>query len=540
MARFRSAFLTCLTLGTLTGTAAAQQPFREPNHPGRPTDAAAALPPGRTLTLQDAVRIALDQNPNVRTARNNINSARIARRAATAAFLPSLNANASANQVYDRGPKRLGIDPITNRPTYSDTDLQFDGSRSYNYSLSSSVNLFNGFSDMTLLKQTQSGLAQAEQSLDRTEQSTIFSVTSAFLQVVLNEQLLDISNEQLGSSQLQFKRIQGLVGAGSRPITDQYQQEATVAGDELKVVDSDNNVRLARAKLLQVLNLDPTVDYTFTIPQVAELTAAMPAGAPMSESSINEMAQIALRGRPDVLSLEAQIRSAESQLIIAKSQFYPSLNLNSSFASGASSSSRTQVINGQLSTGATSITDQLFKDNIRFSFGLSLSVPIFSNLRTTQQVVLQQTQLSNLKLQMETLLQQVRLELKQSSLDYVAAQKRVDATNAQLTAAQRAYEAATARYEAGAGTYTEQATARATFQTAQSQKAQALYQLIFQRGALDFYLGRLSPNLGLLSTTAPTGGVAPTRTTAPINPAAVNPSGIPVNAPNTTPTTTPQ
>ena len=62
------------------------------------------------------------------------------------------------------------------------------------------------------------------------------TVTSAYLQVLYQKELLGVSNEQLALSREQLERIRSMHAAGRASETQIYEVEAQVANDELSVV----------------------------------------------------------------------------------------------------------------------------------------------------------------------------------------------------------------------------------------------------------------------------------------------------------------
>jgi outer membrane protein len=105
----------------------------------------------------------------------------------------------------------------------------------------------------------------------------------------------------------------------------------------------------------------------------------------------------------------------------------------------------------------SSLADETFDEQFRNInrvqvYQLSLSVPIFNNLRT-QSAVQRSTQLyNNAQLELEDLERNIFTQVQTAIADFKAAQQRVIASDAQLKAAEKALEVEQERFRLGTGT----------------------------------------------------------------------------------------
>lgn len=105
--------------------------------------------------------------------------------------------------------------------------------------------------------------------------------------------------------------------------------------------------------------------------------------------------------------------------------------------------------------------------------------------------------LKNARLGLENTRLQIIQEVTQAYNDYVSYQKELESTQKAMQAAQRTYETQQERYQVGASTLIELSDANASYVQAQSDHARAMYNLIFQRKLLDYYIGKLDENMSL-------------------------------------------
>ena len=96
----------------------------------------------------------------------------------------------------------------------------------------------------------------------------MLSVVSSYLNVLLSTDRLDNARFQLQSTQEQLSRTTKLVDAGSIAITNKLNLEAQVAGDELALIQQENNYRLTVLQLKQHLLLETNKEIKIIKPAV--------------------------------------------------------------------------------------------------------------------------------------------------------------------------------------------------------------------------------------------------------------------------------
>jgi outer membrane protein len=102
--------------------------------------------------------------------------------------------------------------------------------------------------------------------LARAKQQVAYDVTQAFLQTVLDKQLVGIAEQTLKLSTTREDQLTELVKVGRRAPPDLYRQQAQTAADRVNVVDAQNRLRADEILLLRRLRLRPDSGYTFIEP----------------------------------------------------------------------------------------------------------------------------------------------------------------------------------------------------------------------------------------------------------------------------------
>ena len=86
------------------------------------------------------------------------------------------------------------------------------------------------------------------------------NIANFYLNVIFNQELLENALLQLESTQQQLKRTQRLVALGSLPRTFELALISQLAGDQVTVVNAENNLALAILNLKQAMLIPASED----------------------------------------------------------------------------------------------------------------------------------------------------------------------------------------------------------------------------------------------------------------------------------------
>lgn len=424
----------------------------------------------QSFSLEEAIQIALENNYQLKQADNNLDLADTRIWSARADFLPSLSANFNGN-------RESGVQFIQEDATFGDRiSYRLSGG------VSANIDVFTGFQNIANLRQTEFNRDVEELEFDRLRETIIFNTASRYLQVVLNKELMRIAESSLEASQSQLNQVEAQVEVGSRPTVDLYNQEATVANDELVVIQSENALEVSIASLIRIMQ-DPSI---------TELEVSMPDTDEMAlvpvELNLNEMIDAALESRSDFLAQQKLIESNEQGTRIATSGFYPTISMNAGISSSYFRDNFSPTV---------PFNDQFFDQRISRGVGFSVQIPIFNRWNTQTSLESAQVQLKNSELELENVRFQISEEVRQAYNDYLAISKELESTNKALIAAERAYETEQQRYEIGSTTLIELNLANSNFVQAQSDRVQAVYNFIFQEQLMDYYIGQLGSEVSI-------------------------------------------
>ncbi|MCK5206619.1 MAG: TolC family protein [Cyclobacteriaceae bacterium] len=413
------------------------------------------------LTYEEAVKIALEQNVDLRMQENQMDVIRAEKAQSRGEMAPSISANL-------RGYRANGN-------TFLEQEARTINTTSDNLSASvnANLNIFSGFSQINRLKYANASYEAQRKLIERTSQDVIFEVTNQFLQVLLDIELLKIAEDNLKTQELLFKQIEAMVEAGNRPKSDQYDQLAGVKNMELLVLQGKNNLSNDKSILAITLQLDPTVQLTLTDP-AWDLDEVR-----LTEFNLDELYEISLTNRPDLKQFQLTEVASEKAISISKADFAPSLY--AFYALGTR-------YNDQ---AIRSIDAQLTTDNKNSAYGLNLSIPIYTGLRNRTQYVRQKVQFENSKINTENLRKTILTDVRQAYQNFLDVRSAYDVSLAQHEASVMALNVQKEKYSLGVGSLIELTNSNNNYVFAASKQAQAQLNLLFQKVILDYHTGIL-------------------------------------------------
>ncbi len=433
----------------------------------------------KQLTLQQAVNMALKHNTNLNRQKTSIDSAKVDTKQKKNNFMPqrsiSITTATQSGKTYDM----VANDYLENTSSY------------LTLKTSSSLNLFNGFKDISALKQSVMTLKSTEQSVERAKQATIFETLQRFFQVVTAQEAVKVEQENLKAQQLQAARIEAYCEVGKRAVTDLHQQKAEIAQAEYRLLNAQRNHKVAKLNLMRTIgvikpgkkkNGNGMNTYTIASPNIDALTKEI--------RQLNKKQEIreAFQNRPDIKAAKIDTFAAQQGIKVAKSGYYPKLDLFTEIGTTYNSGFDYENFGSQLN------------GNFNKKIGLSLNIPVFQQSRTKNNVALARIRLKNTQLEMENKISTVIVEVVQAMEDYKTAAKQLDVANTQETFTLSAQESMTARYNVNAATMVDLTQTRTRHLDAQYDTINAKYNLLIQGAALAFYKG--NQNQMMASVTA--------------------------------------
>lgn len=412
-------------------------------------------------SLADCLAYAKEHNISIRQADINIKEAKLNNLYAKGQLFPSLSGSVSQN--YNIG---LSVDPITNLKKDETT-------KSNGFGLNAQWNLFNGFRVLNNIRKSTFDAIASKYQKEKMENDLTINIVNAYLQILLNKELLDLANNQLKLSRKQESEMSEQVKVGEKATSDLVDVQSQVASDVQQAVQSENSLVQARLLLAQYLQLKDTnqlkisTDTTFL------------ADTAMLSKTLEQVYENALSTQPGVKMQQAMVNSAERSFQMTKGNFLPSL----SFSAGAGTDYSDQYIINNVKVPFS----KQFNDNLGYYFSFNLNIPIFQNFyayttyRTAKLEVAKAKEQASLEAYtLWQAIQSVYSNTRLSIRGYEAGSQSYDAQK-------KAYDFAGERYKSGLITSYDYELARNKMMTAASQMVQYKYEYWYNLLLLQFY-----------------------------------------------------
>ncbi len=338
-----------------------------------------------------------------------------------------------------------------------------------NYQLNAGVTLFQGGSISNTIEQNKLMMRQSVYQTSQYENELTVQILQAFLTVLGNQELLKYQEVVVKASEEQAKQGQEQFKVGQILESDYLLLEAQYANDKNNIEDTKISLDNSLLSLKSLLSMYPNEELQIIYPDTS--TIVQMALLPNKDYVLNK----ALQTLPDIKISQYNVEIANVGIKLAKSSYYPTLNLNGSIGTGHAN---------DYSNFGTQLSDRLNEQ-----IGLNLSIPIYNNNRTKSKVT-----------QSKIALQQAELDQKQTELNIlqnvateyqnvVSAYNKFQTTNVRQNAYLKTFEAYRAQFNAGAITAVDLLQQQNNYISALNDYIQSKYGFMLKRKILDVYIG---------------------------------------------------
>lgn len=414
-----------------------------------------ALQAQREYTLQECVDIALENNRNIKQQALNKKQTEIAYSQARTDLLPNLNATVSQNFTFGRS---IGMDNV-----YQNTNSQQS-----TFNIGSDITLFDGLKMKYNIDARKVDMYISEADLEKIQDDIVMSVSTAFMQVLMNKELLDIADDQIELTKTNIARLNELVVSGRMAKGELLELEAQQAQEEFNQIQAVNNLKLSLLDLAQIMELEDFENFDVDVPD----NIMIDNDVLISPINIYESALIA---RPEIRGAQYRVESSEKEMLIAKSAYMPSLSFGASMGSG---------YYNLISRPNDSFSTQL-KNNMSTSLGFTLRIPIFNRFQVKNSVKNAKIALEYSKLEVDKTKLDLRKRIEQAYYNAIGAESRWASAQKAQVASNEAYRFAEQKYENGRATSYELSQAKSNLAKVLSDQAQAKYEYVFRLKILE-------------------------------------------------------
>lgn len=246
----------------------------------------------RVITVQDAMRLALERNPSVRVAESGATMSEAALEGQRARRLPTFSAGASG-RVQQSLARPVTVNGGTVRATPGIDE-----------SSEISVGLRHVFIDSgrsEAIAAAGSRLEASEASVQNTRRTLMRSVASAYFTILAGQEFAEVAQQAVSSAELTLELVEARIEAGTAAEVERLPVEADLARARYEAVSAENTVWQALAELRALLALPPDVQ-----PLLRGDLEGVPAVPGLDEWLAGTMEQ-----RPDLEAQRHRVRAAE-------------------------------------------------------------------------------------------------------------------------------------------------------------------------------------------------------------------------------------
>jgi len=406
----------------------------------------------RRVTLDEALRLALQNQPTMVQARQDVRVAEAQQRQALGAFLPSLSANMQTTRAgSERFNAQTGQIVSTGDP-YSE-----------NYRLSGSLDLFTGFRRGAQRSSARATTTLREATQLRQEYAVALSTKQTFFNALAALELVEVARTRLRRADEQLKLVSERLRLGATTRSDSLRSRVEYGSAQLQLIQAQADLRTAEGNLARAVGVEGSV-----APQSDTALEAR-----LGTLDTTSLRREALAAAPTVREAEASVTAARAQVAVNRAAYFPTLS-----ATGATSWSRS--------------SPQLFGGNPltrQWSLGAQLSFPIFNGfLREANLVTADANAVAaEARLRDARLLLDANLTQSFAALDAAAA--RIDVARVSVAAAEEDLRMQRERYRLGASTIIEVLTSQVSLDQAQVDLVRARYDYLVARAQIEAYVG---------------------------------------------------
>jgi outer membrane protein len=260
--------------------------------------------PGRAETMSSALARAYAGNPDLNQQRAGVRATDENLPRATSAWRPTANANAQYG--YNR------LDSTDARGKLAPVRANTAGST---YGLAVTQNLFNGNRTVNGVRQAESNIFGARETMRNTEQNVLQSAATAYMDVLRDTAILDLRKNNIIVLQEQLRQTRDRFTVGEVTRTDVAQAESSLATARSDYFTAQANLQTSIANYRQVIGVEPT-----RLEPARTIESLLP-------HTLGVAVQLALAEHPEVQAALHAVDAAALQVKLVEGELYPTLNL---------------------------------------------------------------------------------------------------------------------------------------------------------------------------------------------------------------------
>ena len=410
-----------------------------------------------TLTLDKALEIALDENPTIKVAAEEIALKKVASKEAWQSLLPEASLNGSLDHTIKAAEMKLN-------------DMSFkmgqDGTNTANAGLSINLPLFAP-AVYRAMSMTKTDIELAVEKSRASELDLINQVTKAYYQLMLAQDSYEVLQGSYKLAEDNFNVVNAKYQQGAVSEFDKISAEVQMRSIKPNVISAANAVTLAKLQLKVLMGITADVDIK-TDDNLTNYESMLFANQLKEED-------MSLENNTTMKQFELNMKLLEKNVKSLKTNFMPTLSMSFSYQ-----------------------YQSLYNPNINFfdytwsnssSLMFNLSIPLYraSNFTKVKSARIQMRQLDWNRIDTE---RKLNMQVVSYRNNMTASSEQVVSNKENLMQAEKAVQIAGKRYEVGKGTVLELNSSQVSLTQAQLTYNQSIYDYLVAKADLDQVLGK--------------------------------------------------
>ncbi|MDC0344410.1 TolC family protein [Pelagibacteraceae bacterium] len=361
----------------------------------------------KTEEIMIFLESAYKNNPKLNAERKNLNATKQNINISRSEFLPTISVTGSIDGAQS-----------TNRTNRSGADMIDTQNDAKTKKISIDQKIFQGLQGYNSLKKSELEVKKANSNLKKIEQETLLSAASAYFDLIYRIKNKKFNLENINLFERQVESDSARLQKGEITYTDLAQSESSLAGAKAKLIAAETKLLTTKANFERIIRIKaPNLDGNFN------LNINLP-------NSLNETLELSKLNNPDLLVAKLDYEIAKRNLNIEKANFAPSASINYSKSE---------------SKDFNSTIDQVDQESVK----ATLSWPIIKGGKNYSSIKKSQFKRGQSELIFQDTTNEVKTNAANAWSIYQSSESVLNATQAQVKAAEIANEGITLEYDSG-------------------------------------------------------------------------------------------
>lgn len=403
------------------------------------------LEPARAeeYSLGDLYRIALDRSEEVKIAKENVTYSVQEKNRARAILLPRLSAFASYQKYSDEKYSVTEYTIPPNIPFTTEFLLQPKTAEIWGLKAEQAFSL--SLREITAFRMARNGIRKSTYDLSALQETYLLEVAGAYYRVLMAKRGVDIAQSNLERVSKYRDAALARQKVGEITKTVLLRAESELSGAKSDLIKVQNALALARASLARIAGIDESFTLREEQPPKEQ------------EATLPELKDTAYSQRPELKSLEYQVKMSKQEVSYAWGAFWPYLCISGAFQRSENDPD-SDSLDLDTTYGALTVNFPFFEGGLRWA--------------EVQQAKVRQRQAV---LQYDNEKKAVGLDVERAYLDLMTRKGTLTFLNDQLAFAQDNYRGVSRQFSLGQASSIDVIDANNLLVSSERQLAEALY-----------------------------------------------------------------